>query len=830
MESFSYIFAYSNFSMKQVFTLTFLLLTSIGALAQSPGRTMPSGSGSLTGTVIDSATQKPIEFATVYLLNLRDSSVYGSVTDPNGRFTVEDLGYGMYKMEVGFIGFNDVVNRKVMINPKNPDVNLGAVLLHPSTELIDQVEIVGEKRLIEVSLDKKTYNVEKDITAASGSALDVLDNVPSVEVESDNTITLRGSSNVRILIDGRPAEYVGDVATFLQGLPGTSIETIDIITNPSAKYDPEGMSGILNIKMKKSKKAGINGTVSINGSVPLGYGGSLNLNYRTPWMNLYANGNYRYRTALQEGFSNFHYTFPDSNYYRDQNNSDDDVKESWGTKAGVDFYLNKHNTIGFSYSSFRWGNWEDGVQNNNIFDMNRLFLNDLSYTRYSTDSGAHQGETYGAYYRIDFLDKDHELTFDYNYSNFDGFNYGDYANDFLSGVNPELQETESISKNRSMRGSIDYTYPDDNGGRFEMGYLFEMQEKDQDFYSISYDHTISDWVDDVNLNNIFEYTEVIHAGYGTYAKQINKKWGYLVGMRLEQAKTISELVNEGSRFENPYVSVFPSAHLSYAINKFRTLQLSYSKRINRPNPHSLNPFTSYQDPYNLRTGNPFLKPEYVHSFELGYSDFFKKGSVITQLYYRRTNDLIRRYKTIDSTGVSSVTWFNFNTSDNYGFEFISSYKISKWWSVSGSFDFFQTVINGDNVEAELQSNGFSWRGRLNNNFTIAKNLTAELSGRYRAPFTIPQGEINNIFHADAGIRWSILDKKGNVSLSVRDMFNTRKFSGYIETDELYQEFERQWRPRSFSLAFTYSFGKQDIGERRRRNGMNGTEGLPDIDL
>ena len=816
----------------KLFTTLFLSIYCLQLFGQGPGqgrRTLPADAV-ISGVVYDDNTRKPIDFATISLQHLRDSNfITGGLAGENGSFKISELKYGPYELVISFIGYEDFVQKPLVIKPNQKHVVLPTVFLKPSKSDIGIVDVTAEKRIIEVGIDKKTYNVEKDITASTGSALEVLENVPSVTVDQNGTISLRGNTNVRILIDGRPANVIGDVSAYLQGLPGNAIESVDIITNPSAKYDPEGMAGILNIKMKKGKAQGLNGSVNLSADQRGSTGAGINLNYRTEYFNLF--GGYSFRRSIRNRVSgnNFDYHYPDSTYFLDQEGTSNSTNMGHFANLGVDVFINKYHKFGISGMIDRSDDYGEEVEAYQFFD--ELGSSFLAYDRETVEDDSRKGNSATFYYAIDFPEKDHNLNFDFSYSDREDLRYDTYQNVYAANDIRDLQVLDRPTLSERFSGQVDYVYPEDNGGQFETGYKFELNSRTQETYGESADE-FGIWTPDSISNNRFTFEEQIQSVYGIYSRDF-PRWGFLAGMRLEQAQTTSYLENTNETFENPYVSVFPSAHILYKFSKTNRLQLSYSKRVNRPRGRQLNPFTDYSNPSNLRTGNPFLKPEYSHSVELSHSRFFKKGSLLSSIYYRHTVDVIRRFKVArEEIGVSEVTFLNFDNSQNYGLELIGTYRPGNRFNALTTVHLFQTIIDGDNVESELHSEGFSWNCNITANWTFYKKMSLQLRGSYRAPFTIPQGEIQEVVGLDAGLRVPVLKGKGDLSFSGFDILNSRKFRGYVETPVLDQEFLFQWHVQTFSMGFTYRFGKRDTkgSERKRRRGNNepGGGGSPDI--
>ncbi len=786
--------------------------------------------GKVSGKVIDKNSGKAVEYASIGLLLAMDSSIVnGTITDEKGIFSMEELPVGRFIVSVEFMGFDTYYSDKIMLNPrKSPEVDLGTIELEFGSEVLGEVVVSEKKPFMELELDKKVYNVADNITVSGGSATEVLEQIPSIEVDMEGSVSLRGSQNLSILIDGRPTAMAGgDPAAVLELIPAESIERVEVITNPSAKFDPEGMAGILNIILKKNKKIGLTGLVSASYTIVDEYSLSGTLGYKNKKINIY--GSYTHRNSERE-FSRENYrlnTLSDTTYSFDQTGKGARRRISHNFKTGLDFYPNSSSTI-YTVASFGLQSSDDN--SNNIyqyFDNNETRTHQGRVLEIEDESSKNKEFTLGYQKRFK-NDWSHSLEVDLNYS--DNYEEGDSRIenglygiadiDFNDPLDPlYFQEDVTDEERQNFQARIDYQRPFENKAKLELGYKSRLRLTNNIFDS-SLD----------TLDNEFEFDEQIHAIYGTYAYPVTEKFTIKGGLRLEQAMTNSELLNTGETFDKKYFSWFPSLTLSQDMGKKGQVSLSYSRRINRPRTRQINPFVNYSDPLNFRKGNPDLNPEYTNAVELNYMKRWDKLTFSPSIYYRYTTDIINRYKTVDSEGVSTLSYVNLSNSQSYGIEFSAMYSPFKWWRIMPSVDLSHSILNTDNIAADLNNNNFRIGGRIMSNMTVWKNLDIQFFTFFRAPSNITQGKMKGMFFTTIGAKKKILKEKGTIGVNVRDPFGTGKFRFTTESDLFYQEGVRQREPYVLTFSFSYRFGKQERNKNRRgdreRGGMDG--GMDDM--
>lgn len=819
-----------------------LLLSSFVLLAQRPpgggGRggmdfsKMPS-IGQLSGLILDSLTNEPLEYATIAVQHARvDSFFSGAVTDKKGRFFIDELKPGPYEVKVSYIGYQPKLLPKVMLGRNNEfKSDLGRVYVSAGSSNLNEIQVTAERQYMETKLDRKVFNVEKDLSSKGGSLTDVLENIPSVEIDIDGNLSFRGSSNLTVLIDGRPSGLTGSSRNaMLQQIPANTIQSVEVITNPSAKFAPDGMNGIINIVLKKDRKKGLNGNITGGYTTWNQYNAGLSLNYRTRKYNLFSTYGYRdgwrWRTGETYRENYFASDFSTLNQVRNSQQR----RPSHMIRLGSDFYLNPKNTLTLS------GN----------FSSRNSFEEDLiSYQEYysALDSSAYRIRTNGedevdfsydlnAVHVMDLKKEGQELTFDFGFSKgaeeeigiFNELPYQLQTQDYI-WLAPEKNVTQT--DNSQVNARIDYVHPLNEDSKIEAGWETRVRSITTDFDDLSYSGN------EFELNpltsNEFEYREQFHAVYGSYGRQIDK-FGFSVGVRLEQAFTDSKLIETDELFENNYFSVYPTAHLSYKLPKKQEISLSYSRRVNRPRGRQLNPFSDRSDPLNFRQGNPFLNPEYVNSLEYGYSKFFNLGMFTTSIYYKNINDMITRLRTVDAEGIATSSYTNLTSGNSVGWEAMLNLKPFKWWTVNTSFNFTYTRINSENIQTELNENSTRMMGRMSSNFKAWKGGEIQLSGFYFGPRISGQGNSKAIETINLAIKQEFLKDKLNITLRFNDIFDQRQWSFTSEAENFFQDATFKRQSRVANLSLTWLFGTQDKSRRKRGGSRDSGGGFEDMEM
>ena len=780
----------------------------------------------IKGKVEDSETSQPMSYTTVALYNAKDGSlITGTVTDDLGIFKLECQA-GEYYLTIEFISYKTETIGDLNITKSQPVTDLGVIQLKPSSVALAEVEVRAERSTMQFNLDKKVFNVGKDLANQGGSASDILDNVPSVTVDVEGNVSLRGQGNVRILVDGKPSSLVGSDGSGLRNIPANMIDRVEVVTNPSARYDAEGMTGIINIVLKKEKKKGVNGSFDFNVGYPNLYGTAINLNYRRNKLNFFVNYGVRYQQGPGRGGLYQELYQGDSTFITELDRSH--IRGGWSNniRTGIDFYATDKITLTGALS------YRTGVDNN----VTTLLYRDYWNTTSDSDLIGHSErideeveDESKLEYSINFIkkfDKKEQLwTADIQYSQSGELESSNITETFFnSNNNPTGNILNQRSNNNenftNFLAQTDYKHPFREDGMFEIGMRLNLR-------NVSNDVKVeelrgSDWTTLTNFSNDLQYIENIYAAYSTIGDKFGK-FSYQVGLRYEYSDIETYLVETQERNPRRYGNLFPSAFLNYEFSEKDAVQVSYSRRIRRPGFWELNPFFSYSDARNFFAGNPNVNPEFTHSFEVGYLKYFEKGSLSSSVYYRHTDGVIFRIREVDSTGFSVTLPQNIGFDDSYGLEVNFSYNPAKWWRLTGDANFFRSITDGTSYDETLYGDTYTWFGRLTSRMTIAKQVDVQVRGNYRAPRVTVQGSQRAIYHLDIAASKEIFKKKGTLTFSVNDVFNSRARNYIVDEANFYTEGFFQWRVRQFTLAMNYRLN-QDNRRGGRPNRGGGFEG------
>jgi len=832
--------SHSRFHIAQLFfriTLFICLITAAAAVAQNPEPSqgfhrrdslakMPA-IGQVFGTVSDSSTKKPAEFASVALLRVRDSvPVAGALTDEKGNFSITEVPFGRFILRISSIGFANYSSAPMAITPNALKVDLGRILIRSNVKRLKEVEVAGEKSEYVNSLDRKVYNLDKNIVNTGGTATEVLRNIPSVTVDIDGNISLRGSGNVNVLIDGKPSGLTGSTRqAVLQQIPASSIERIEVITNPSAKYDADGMAGIINIVTKKDKLKGLNANVSVGVGTNEKYNVAAGGNYRTQKVNLYTNYSYRHEKRASTGESTRENYYGDSLSYNLSQSHGTGLSNAHVLKGGLDFYQSPYTTLGASVTaSFRKESRPEYV---NYQDLNAAKEQTDSYIRENEDHGDNTSVDGSLDFRKTFRKNKGEWTASAAYSQGTRLSDDTY-NSFTDFHVPVLTEyTSNTTYNSIQTFQTDYSLPLGEVSKLETGWKSIIRNIDAETNGSDYFPSTGVFVSDPRYIDHFIYDEQIHAGYLIYTGHF-QKFDYQAGVRGEDYMNSGKSSTTMVDFHNLYLNIYPSGFLKYNFSKTSQAQASYSRRVNRPESRTLNPFVDYSDSLNLRKGNPEIKPEYIDSYELSYLKEFEKHSVNITFYYRYTRDMITRYRTLDqTTNITTSTFINFSSSQNTGAEVVIKNQLGDFVNVMTSANVYQNKINGSNVEAELQGASTNWNARSTVNVKLTVNTSFQLSGMYMAPVVQPQGSFRGMSGVDAGIRQELWKGKASLSLNVNDIFNTRKMVIHSTGEGFIYDMTRTRESRVAMLNFSWRFGSADYNARRKSQRNQNQQQQPD---
>jgi outer membrane receptor protein involved in Fe transport len=791
--------------MKRPIILIVGILIFSSKLIGQPGSASEAGNHTITGGVQDRSSKQPVEFATIQLLRPADSVVIATtVSDRKGKFILDKVANGNYVLRFSFIGYEKTI-MPVAVNQKKE--NVGTIEIGIASKEMGEVTVTSRKSLLNTSIDRKVYNVTQDIMAQSGSASDILKNIPSVEVDIEGQVSLRGSADVMILINGRPSPLMGrSRAEVLQQLPANSIERIEVITNPSARYKPDGTSGIINIVLKKNIKGGWNGSVVANAGNNERYNGGISLNYKPGKLNVF--GNYNIRRDKRIRMSTINRQYLDS-----AGKTESYYLEDWQSPArplsnivtlGADYTLNEHNTVGISGNYHYRKQVKNDVLQKFFYDKNLLLTSKYNRLRYDPEFEKEKDAT--ACWQHTFPKEDHELRIELNVSSSDEVEDNHYTNRYYFPVLPSSFDNTLIQQgDHQQQLTIDYSNPLSEDSKLEAGYDGSFNQIDMNFYVGYYDTAQRKFLKDVIKSNRFKYSEAVHAAYATYQRSY-EKFGYEAGLRLEQAFINGTLVTKDSAISNQYFKVYPTLHLSYKLKKGE-VQLNYSKRVHRPEGDDLNPFPEYQDPYNLRAGNPKLLPEMIHSIEFGYKWQNEKFSFVPSLYYRDKQNGFTTVITPLNDSVLLTTQQNLSSDKSTGLELIFSAKAGKFLTSNLSGNFFYNKIDASDLGFSNKKSIVSMSINFNTTATITKTTMLQVSSNYRSARLTPQGKVFGSFVLNAGVRQDLFKKKISLILTASDILNTLKQKMELNTQYLKQVTISKRDARIIYFGISYRFGK-----------------------
>lgn len=814
--------------MRQLLVL--VLLTLSFNLNAKTNNEDPLKPGSITGKVIDNTTKESLPYVNIVVKDINQKIITGGITDDNGLFTIKKLPKGKSFVEVQFIGYNSF-KKEITISNKNKSINLGTIALSESSAELDEVVVRAETSSVIQKVDRKVINVGKDLTAAGTTASELLNNVQSVSVDSQTgQISLRGNANVRVLVDGRPTNI--PAAQLLRQIPSNSIKSVELITNPSAKYNPDGMSGIINIILNKNANMGFNGSVDtgVTAGHYVRYNASTNMNYKTGKVNFFLNyghnsgNNYNYGFVERPGVNTQDFIF--------QNDNNSNL-----VKFGADVYINDKNTL----SVYTTQNWFKGLGDGRslIFDNNgNTIINAPNIQNSNAPTG-----TYNLNYKLDFAKKGHNLEFEATYSNTDAvnelvnFNLLQQATDFDFRVFNYRNDIDSDRSNSQI--NLDYTNPLSDKAKLELGVEYRGDNTDninitnQEIYTFDNSGNINGT--EVLGSSDFDFERRIYSAYASYGTSFGKVTMQL-GARFENfiIDGTFRRYNDENRtsvrdiqdVNQDLFNVYPSAFFTYSPSEKNQWQASYSRRIDRPGIQQVNPIREWSTPLIVSVGNADLLPQFTNSFELNYTRQIKGGNLSFGTFYRKIDDVISRITNVDPANpdVGQILSFaNFSNTDAYGVEFSANFKMNKWWRVNSSMDFYSQEQLGsvDNTSANptqlsVQNNVFN--ARVSNSFTASKNLRLQLFAMYRGPQKDIQWDVEKMWMINAGASWTVLKGKGTINFRVNDIFQGMKFA-FNSTNPFVQNGRFQWESRTTFLGFNYRFGggKNRAKQRRRRD-------------
>lgn len=775
--------------------------------------------GIVSGVVYDANLQQPIPYVTVAIRDMKDQVLTGGITGDDGTFEIRDIPAGKVKVQVVYIGYKDY-EQIIEISRGNRRIDMGRINLEEDMEALDEVVVTAERTTIEQKLDRKVITVGKDLTTAGPTASDIMNNLPSVQVDQQTgAISLRGNQNVQVMVDGKLTNV--PAAQLLRQIPSTSIKKIELITNPSAKYNPEGMSGIINIVLNKNALRGFNGDINVGLTYQrqAKFNSGLNLNYREGKFNFY--GSYGGNYSKNENFGNV---------FRPNDNSDQqfnflDNNKSNLFKVGVDYYLNDKNTISIFTNQNIFDGGVDGTTDILFFDdpsldQSQIFFNEIE----------NMSQQYNFNYKLDFATEGHSIELE---TDFNDFESDEDATFRFRGNSPTEDYMDFVDTERSrLTVNLDYTNPLSESMKLEAGLQARLFNTEIDYSSTG--QTLNANGDIIDTpSTVFDYSRDIYSAYVTLGKNY-EKWSWQLGARAETVEVRAD-TNTVRAFTNDYVQVYPSAFVTYTPSEKNQFQVSYSRRVDRPGVGQVNPIREWSTPLISSFGNTTLEPQFTNSFETNYTRNLEKGSITAGVFYRIIEDEINRALFIDRTDVNKVilTFDNFSNTTAYGFEISSNYRPTKWWNFNTSFDLFSqkqkgiteqidssienpTAANIETNTVEVTNTAYNFR--MINNFKVTKTITFTAFGMYRGKNKNIQFEVDPMVMVNLGARISLWDGQGTFSVNYNDIFNSMRFK-FVGDNPFLQQGQFNWESNTVFVGLNYRFGggKYRAKSRKRRD-------------
>ena len=794
--------------------------------------------GQVYGTVIDSATSEPIPYASVSIINSRSNTILtGGITDDRGIFDIKEIPLGKHKVIIEYIGYEKKELGPYTFLPfgKNnqTEYNLEKIALNQTTLQMAGVEVSGERPLFVQTAEKRVFNVEKNSLSTGGSAIDALRQVPGVEVDPDDNISLRGNTKVNLMIDGKPSSIAGgDIKSLLQSVPASNIADIEVMTNPGAKYDPEGMAGIINIVLKENRFAGLNGNFNSGGDTQGGTNLSGQVNFRNTKFNSFVNLGLNNKVWNSDGTSYRKMELGEFNNILNQSYNSKSNGPNLFVKTGGEYFVDPTQSLGLSITLSDGKRYRD----NDNYTMDKG-PGESRYIRISDSDSDRGGYDFNLNYDKKFKNPKHKLTSYLRLS--DGNNLGgdEYKNtewenyeDFF--VNAAEARNSDDGSNKGLDFQVDYVRPFQSGSKLEMGLSSKKNDRDDKQTAEVFDYTLNQFVNDTEFSNDFNFNETVNAAYLQYG---GSYWflGYNAGLRYEAVNMLSDLKSNPDVFKKDYNSFYPSLSFTFGAPQFVQMQASYSKRVRRPRSRQLNPFISRQDERNYRSGNPFLNPEYTDSYEINFSRFSRGLSLSFGTYYRNTTDQITRHKEVNQDGTSLASYKNIGSKETKGFEYnvVGSLgkKIRMIFGGNTYWDDINTDIYGDVYDKTSKTNNF----RITSTYNVLPTTEVSFFMFHQPKKEIAIGTFNAMTWSSMSVKQKLMDERLNLTLNISDPFAMSGFGFSLQNDSWQQESVRNFSSRTVRLTLEYRFGKMEdksrFSRQRRQGGMDNDNANYEID-
>lgn len=800
--------------------LLMLILVSSTFISAQPNANSDIKTGSVSGRVIDAELNQPLPYVNIVIKDANNKVITGGITNDDGSFNIDNIPEGKIIVSIQFVGFK-TIDKNITIGKGNYNPELGDIKLEEESTGLDEVTIVADVSSIQQKVDRKVITIGKDLQTAGATASEIMNNLPSVSVDQQTgSISLRGNQNVRVMVDGKISNIPAD--QLLKQIPSTSIKSIELITNPSAKYNPEGMSGIINIVLHKNTQIGFNGNVNFGlaHDIEPKFNSSIDANYRNGKLNFYGS----YGNNIRKNANDGEFTRTEQNIQQNFNILNNNKSHLF--KVGLDYYLDDKNTISI-FTNYNTFNGKPNV-NSEILYLENPSLNESQFMNGEANNDSQQ---YNFNYKHDFNEEGHNIELEVDYNTYEAT--GDTNNIFYSSQRPNfIEDTETDRYSTTV--NLDYVNPLSESTKLELG--LEARLFDTGIFYESDGRETNEFGDYIPTTTRFDYARDIYSAYATYGKKL-EKWSYQVGVRAETVNVDSDAFKKdlvadedlNIPFENDYFELYPSAFVTYTPSEQNAYQFSYSRRIDRPGIGQVNPLPEWSTPLISQFGNQELRPQFTNSVETNYTRQLKKGSITAGIFYRIIEDEIQQAILIDRADYNRLimTNMNFDNSTAYGVEVSSNYRPTKWWSVNASFDLFSQTqksiaesfdSNQNIVLNTVEVDNVTWSARAFNNFKVSKSLSFSAFGMYRGKSKNIQFEMSEMLMVNIGMRYSFMENRANFSLSYNDIFDT--MYAEFESERPYAQYGRfNWESQQISASLSYRFGggKYRAKSRKQRD-------------
>ena len=784
----------------------------------------------VSGKVIEAETNQPLEYATISFFSKAENKIIGGgITDLQGEFKIKTTP-GAYDIYIEYFSFMGITKLNIKLNQ---DTNFGSLKMKADLQALDAVDIIAEKTTVEIKLDKKIYNVGKDLTVRGGSVSDVLDNVPSVSVDIEGNVALRGNENVRILINGKPSGLVGLNSTdALRQLPADAIEKVEIITSPSARYDAEGTAGILNIILRRSKILGLNGAIIINTGYPDQLGASGNINFRRGNVNIFNNSGYSYvknpgSSGVESEFFNTEYDdngilvqdLP--NTFRNEYRTFERLRNGFNSNTGIEWYIDPTTSITTAFLVRKSDNSNESFNRAQTLDLTGAVISES--VRYDPETETDQTKQFSINFDKQFHgNSEHRLTFDFQVENSSEDEGSIIYNDGIAA-----ERVRTIEEQNRILIQSDFTLPISENTRFEIGYNGRFSSNNTDF---SLEFLEEDaFVLDTDVSNNLNYKEDVNAIYTQYGSKLKDTFSFLLGLRMEATDVTIKQLSSNDYSNSNYIGLFPTINLGYEFSETQNLTIGYSRRISRPRSRYLNPFPSRSSAANIFQGNPNITPSYSNGVDVGYLNTFDKVTLNTSFYYNHATDVFT-YVSEDTGEVVVINGesvpvirrgpINLDEDDRLGFEFTLTYRPLEKWNMNANFNLYRSAIKGNYNGLSYDSENLGWFVRLNNKYTLPGNIEWQTRLSYSGPRIDAVNRREGVFSSNMAFSKDLFNEKASISLNINDLLNTQRRNLESTTPTFYSNGYYRWRVRSISLSFTYRFNQRKKRPQQGKYGSN----------